>query len=61
MMAQKSFEPEESNVSEAESISEGMEIKEFGGEWTRVYIWLSPFAVHPKLSHFVNWQYPNIK
>lgn len=32
MMAQKSFEPEESNVSEAESISEGMEIKEFGGE-----------------------------
>ena len=24
---------------------------EFGGEWIHVYIWLSPFAVHPKLSH----------
>ena len=22
----------------------------FGGEWTYVYIWLSPFAVHLKLS-----------
>ena len=21
----------------------------FGGEWTRVYIWLRPFAVHLKL------------
>ena len=24
---------------------------EFGGEWIRVYVWLSPFAVHLKLSH----------
>ena len=24
---------------------------EFGGEWIQVYIWLSPFAVHLKLSH----------
>ena len=23
---------------------------EFGGGWTHVYVWLSPFAVHPKLS-----------
>ena len=23
---------------------------EFGGEWIQVYIWLSPFAVHLKLS-----------
>ena len=23
---------------------------EFGGEWTHAYIWLSPFAVHLKLS-----------
>ena len=26
---------------------------EFGGEWMHVYVWLSPFAVHLKLSqHF---------
>ena len=25
---------------------------EFGGEWMHVYIWLSPFTVHLKLSHF---------
>ena len=24
--------------------------KEFGGEWTLVYVWLSPFTVHLKLS-----------
>ena len=24
--------------------------REFGGEWIRVYIWLSPFAVYVKLS-----------
>ena len=24
---------------------------EFGGEWIHVYVWLSPFAVHLKLSH----------
>ena len=23
---------------------------EFGGEWIRVYVWLSPFAAHLKLS-----------
>jgi len=23
---------------------------EFGGEWLHVYVWLSPFAVHLKLS-----------
>ena len=23
---------------------------EFGGEWVHVYVWLSPFAVHLKLS-----------
>ena len=22
-----------------------------GGEWTHAYMWLSPFAVHLKLSH----------
>ena len=24
----------------------------FGGEWIHVYVWLSPFAVYLKLSHF---------
>ena len=24
---------------------------EFGGEWTHVYVWLSPFAVHLKPLH----------
>ena len=24
--------------------------EEFGGEWIHGYVWLSPFAVHPKLS-----------
>ena len=24
--------------------------REFGGEWIHVYVWLSPFAVHLKLS-----------
>ena len=23
--------------------------QEFGGEWIRVYVWLSPFAIHLKL------------
>ena len=23
---------------------------EFGREWIHVYVWMSPFAVHPKLS-----------
>ena len=26
---------------------------EFGGEWTHVHVWLSPFAVHLKLVHIV--------
>ena len=26
-------------------------VREFGGEWIHVYIWLSPFAIHLKLSH----------
>ena len=25
---------------------------EFGGEWMHVYVWLSPFAVHLKLSQY---------
>ena len=28
-------------------------VREFGGEWIHVYMWLSPFAVHPKLSNIV--------
>ena len=24
--------------------------REFGGEWPHVYVWLSPFAIHLKLS-----------
>ena len=24
--------------------------EEFMGEWRHVYLWLSPFAIHPKLS-----------
>jgi len=24
--------------------------REFGGEWKHVYVWLSPSAVHPRLS-----------
>ena len=28
---------------------------EFGEEWTPVYGWLGPFAVHLKLSQHVNW------
>ena len=33
---------------------------DFGGEWIPVYVRLSPFAIHPKLSHF-NWLYSNTK
>ena len=25
--------------------------QEFGGEWIHVHVWLSPFAIHPKLAH----------
>ena len=28
---------------------------EFGGEWIHVYLWLSPFTVHLKLSLTFNW------
>ena len=28
---------------------------EFGREWIHISIWLSPFAVHLKLSQIVNW------
>ena len=35
---------------------------ESGGEWIRVYLWQSPFAVHLKLTMLsVNWLYPNSK
>ena len=26
--------------------------REFGGEWTCAYVWLSPFTVHLKLSQY---------
>ena len=29
-----------------------------GGEWVHVYVWLSPFTVHLKLSDIVNQLYP---
>ena len=32
---------------------------EFGGEWIHVYVWLSHFAMHLKLSQ--HWLYSNIK
>jgi len=25
----------------------------FGGEWIQVYVWLSPSAIHLKLSHYL--------
>ena len=34
---------------------------QFAGEWIYVYVWLSSFTVHVKLSHIVNWLYPNTK
>ena len=33
---------------------------EFRREWTHVYVWLGPFTVHLKLSHF-SWLYTNTK
>ena len=33
----------------------------FGGEWTCVYVWLSPFTVHMKHHNIVNQLYPNTK
>ena len=33
----------------------------FGEEWTHVYVWLSPFAVHLKLSQHCYWLHCNIK
>ena len=35
--------------------------EEFGGEWIHVYVWLSPFAVHPKLSQQCSLAMPNTK
>ena len=36
---------------------------EFGEEWLHAYVWLSLFAVHPKLSYYniVNQLYPNTR
>ena len=34
---------------------------EFGEEWIRVCVWLSPFAIHLKLSQSVHQLYPNTK
>ena len=34
---------------------------EFEGEWIHVYIWMSPFTVHLKLSHIFTWLYPKAK
>ena len=31
------------------------------GEWLHVYVWLSPFSVHLKLSQHLNWLYINTK
>ena len=31
---------------------------EFGGEGVRVYVWLSPFTLHLRLSNIVNWFTP---
>ena len=33
----------------------------FGGEWVRVYAWLSPFPVVVKLSHFLIISYTPIQ
>ena len=35
--------------------------EKFGGEWTHIYVWLSPFTVHLKISQIVNQLYPNTK
>ena len=34
---------------------------EFGGKWIHVYVWLSAFALHLKLSQHVNWLYTSIQ
>ena len=34
---------------------------EFGGEWTHVYVWLSPFAVHLKPSQHCQLAIPQYK
>ena len=33
----------------------------FGGKWTRVYVWLSPFAAHLTYHNIVNRLYPSTK
>ena len=35
--------------------------REFGGECIHVYVWLSPFAIHLKLSQIVKLLYSNTK
>ena len=35
--------------------------REFGDEWIHVYVWLSPFGVHLKLSQHCYWFYSNKK
>ena len=34
---------------------------EFGGEWMHVYVWPSPFSVHPKLSQHCQSAIPQHK
>ena len=34
---------------------------EFGGEWTRAYVWLSPFAAPLKLSQYCSLVIPRYK
>ena len=33
----------------------------FGGKWTCVYVWLSPFAAHLTYHNIVNLLYPSTK
>ena len=35
--------------------------KGFGGEWIHVYVWLSPFSVHPKLPQHCTLAIPQYK
>ena len=35
--------------------------RESGGEWIQVHVWLSPFAVHLKLSQHCQWDIPQDK
>ena len=42
-------------------LCDSLDRNEFRGEWVDVYVWLSPFAVHLKLWHNVNWLYSHTK